>query len=465
MSWFVTDMHDSDGIAFSKTLTGSTQPGEETEPLSPSLRRQCDEAEDLEAPDSPCSVSRGGRRVSDSDQSQRCFLTKLSRHCEQEEEDLKPPDSPCSAQSQQCFSAKMSEAEDLEFPDSPCSASHGRRIFAKSFTAPLQSVSDFRRTVSSPDSAPDDNCSIPNMSRRLSGLMLRRNTKSSLLQEHMRIDVGLSSGFSSVTELGDRYELLKKLGHGSTSVVYRARRKRDGEEVVVKNVPTVESAITQICDREHRLLCRLAHPGIIKSLEFFSTSSSAVLELEFFSELTLWQAVKNSVQCRLAESDAQVICRKTFVALSYLHAQGVLHRDVKADNVLVSPCLKDMRLIDFNAAVLKAHCEPMTMTGSFWYAAPEVLKGKTRSESSDVWGAGLCLYFSITGELPWQAEQYPSLEVFSEVVAAKPVTLKGRYWKSYSEPCKSAVRSILVNEELLRPSAALVLESEPWLCS
>lgn len=359
----------------------------------------------------------------------------------------------------------MDEAEeDAGSPDSPCSAASPIGIRERSQSEAFDKfVGTFRRTRSEPN---EGEC-VPNINRprRISDLMLRRNAKSSLLKKEMRIDMErfASCEPSADTGLRERYKLLNKLGHGSVSVVYRARRKLDGEEVVVKTVNTVESAIKQICEKEYRLLCRLAHPGVIKSHDFFLTDSSAVIELEFFSELTLSQAAQNSSQGVLAESEAQVICRKILLALAYLHAQGVLHRDVKADNVLVSSCLTDMRLIDFNAAVLKAHYEPMTMTGSFWYAAPEVLKGKTHSESSDVWGGGLCLFFSITGHLPWRGEQYSSLEAFSDAVAAKPVTLKGRAWQHISEPCKSALRLLLVNEELLRPSAALALETEPWL--
>jgi len=137
-----------------------------------------------------------------------------------------------------------------------------------------------------------------------------------------------------------------------------------------------------------------------------------------------------------------------------------IHRDVKAANVLVSEQCK-LKLIDFNTACRLADGGALTMTGTYEYAAPEVLRGESPSASNDVWGAGLCSYLMLAGRLPRRADQYVSLKDFAGA-AGKPVELTGTHWGDLSQDCRDAVASALAVEEFTRVTAASFLQG-PWI--
>jgi len=104
-------------------------------------------------------------------------------------------------------------------------------------------------------------------------------------------------------------------------------------------------------------------------------------------------------------------------AIQYLHSQGIVHRDIKAQNLLVSASLDDLRVIDFNTARRLEEGGSLTMTGTHEWSAPEVLLGSSPSDCSDIWGTGLCLYFMLQGKLPYRMCAYSSADCFAQAVA------------------------------------------------
>eukprot|EP00931_Biecheleriopsis_adriatica_P105128 TRINITY_DN79705_c0_g1_i1.p1 TRINITY_DN79705_c0_g1~~TRINITY_DN79705_c0_g1_i1.p1 ORF type:complete len:439 (-),score=63.96 TRINITY_DN79705_c0_g1_i1:63-1349(-) len=316
----------------------------------------------------------------------------------------------------------------------------------------------FGKTLSDPGS-----CTRPG--RKHPSLVERMAARKQLCELQLRVDVrqerpeGLPG--ADGPGLSDHFELFEKLGQGSTGCVHRARRKRDGEEVAVKIMRATEVEMIESFRQEHILLSRMAHPNIIKSLDFFVTIRGAALVLELFSDMTLTRAVKKMPGHRLPEGTAQSLCRQLVDALMYLHAEKIVHRDIKPDNLLVSPCLSNIQLIDFNVASLKLLSEPLTMTGTYVYTAPEVLKGESPTESNDIWGAGMCLYFMLRGRLPWRSEQHEGIEGYREAVATRRISMNGAPWEDISEACKSAVRKMLVLDPGARPTA-WALAQEDW---
>ena len=139
-----------------------------------------------------------------------------------------------------------------------------------------------------------------------------------------------------------------------------------------------------------------------------------------------------------------------------------MHRDVKADNILVSYDLMDLHLLDFNTARSLTEGGSLTMTGTIDYSAPEVLNGESPSERHDVWGAGLCLHWMLLGRLPRSASGFPSLSDFEEAVRTNPVKCDGIEWTETSEDCKNIIRLCLSISMQDRP-APMVLLCLPWL--
>merc|ERR1712176_1195419 len=117
-----------------------------------------------------------------------------------------------------------------------------------------------------------------------------------------------------------------------------------------------------------------------------------------FEGRSLEDTVRKSPKKHLTESQARLLFLKLMNAIAHLHTHNIIHRDVKAENILVSLALDSIRLLDFNTATASAGA--LTMTGTIDYLPPEVLLGESPSQTSDIWSAGLCLHLMLIGALP-----------------------------------------------------------------
>eukprot|EP00439_Symbiodinium_sp_Y106_P018444 s3171_g2.t1 len=215
---------------------------------------------------------------------------------------------------------------------------------------------------------------------------------------------------------------------------------------------------------EYQILRDLGHPNIVRALDFFCSARTAVLVLSYHpggGSGTLSQAIRASSCSRFSEEVAKPLCRMLFAAVDYLHQHRIVHRDVKADNILD---LSDLHLADFNTARSLLDGGSLTMTGTVEYSAPEVLAGESPSELHDIWGAGLCMHMMLTGSLPRRPTKYPSLAAFHEAVTSKPVDCQGVEWSDVSQDAKDTVRRCLAVSREERPAAMTVLKM-PWLAN
>jgi len=260
-----------------------------------------------------------------------------------------------------------------------------------------------------------------------------------------------------------KYNVLEVVGQGSTGVVYRARHRENGRQVALKTLRTDDHEMIRVAEAEFALLRLIEHPNIIRAFDFFIASDRVVLVLEFFEGQSLDKATSSLPERCLSERVAHAVFTPLLQAVGYLHQRRIIHRDVKAQNVLVSNDFKDLRLVDFNTA--KRLCEggALTLTGTRLYAAPEVLLGDSPSEGSDVWAAGLCLHLILCGRLPVQLRRaVANYSEFVRQVTEKPFELCGRSWQTISEPCKATLMRCLELKKELRPAAMTLLEDD-WM--
>lgn len=262
--------------------------------------------------------------------------------------------------------------------------------------------------------------------------------------------------------IAEKYELLKALGQGTTGVVYAARRKEDGRQVALKTMRTMDEEMMRIAHQEYALLSSIRHPHIIEALDFFAATDRTVVVLEYFDGHTLDKTVSTASGRRLSESVAHTLFLALMQAVAHLHQHRIIHRDVKAQNVLVAHNFKDLRLIDFNTA-RRLSDGALTMTGTQLYSAPEVLLGESPSEGSDVWSSGLCLYIMLCGRLPPLMYRFKGcFSEFREAVSSQPVVVSGRRWQHVSQPCKATLLRCLEIRKLDRPTATQILE-DSWM--
>jgi len=225
-----------------------------------------------------------------------------------------------------------------------------------------------------------------------------------------------------------------------------------------------DEEMLRIAREEYELLRGVEHPHIIKAFDFFTMPMGAVLVLEYFAGKNLDAIIDRASGGRLEEQAAQVLFRALLEAVCHLHQLGIIHRDIKAQNILVSSNLKDLKLVDFNTAK-RVQEGALTMTGTADYMPPEVLLGESLSEESDVWACGLCLYLMLYGSLPFERRLFGSHAEFGRAIEKSPLTCRStRSWSNegFSESCMSTLEQCLTVSPTQRPCAQTLLESE-WL--
>jgi len=268
----------------------------------------------------------------------------------------------------------------------------------------------------------------------------------------------LQSFKESGSSLLDQYELGEKLGQGTSGFVRKAVRKSDKLQVAVKLMQAFDEEMIAIRRQEFEILRKLKHPHIVKAIDFFAAQDQAVLVLEYFYSHTLEDAMKLAPGRMLSEPTAKSLSKMLLHAVDCLHQNKIVHRDIKEANILVSPDLTQLRLIDFNVARCMLDGGALTLTGSTQYLAPEVLQGTSASESADVWSIGLCLHVMLTGHLPWQDRRCKSLAAYARHIRSSPLSSESKQWHRLSKECKAILQLCLQVDEGLRPAPASLLQ-------
>ena len=196
--------------------------------------------------------------------------------------------------------------------------------------------------------------------------------------------------------LGGRYRLTELLGQGGMSDVYRATDERTGLTVAVKVVRSGDPEFARRLAQEARALERLEHPGLVRLLDTGVSGAQAYLVMEFVEGSTLARILGRGP---LSPTETARIGVALAGALSYAHARGIVHRDVKPANILVKAD-GEARLGDFGVARL-VDASTMTMAGTTLgtaaYMAPEQLEDHQVGPGADIWSLGIVLLECLTG--------------------------------------------------------------------
>lgn len=208
------------------------------------------------------------------------------------------------------------------------------------------------------------------------------------------------------TLLQDRYEILGEIGRGGYSVVYRARDRRVGSDVAIKLLmppPAAARLARERLRREVQAVRQVSHPGIVQVFDVAEDGPWGFVVMEYVAGPDL--AVRIRDRGPLDVESVALLGREVADALAVAHRHGILHRDVKPQNILLAPDGR-ARLTDFGSARLAGQAT-LTQTGGLVgtidYAAPEVLAGARADARSEVFSLGVTLFYALTGALPPRA--------------------------------------------------------------
>ena len=210
-----------------------------------------------------------------------------------------------------------------------------------------------------------------------------------------------------------RYEILGTLGQGAMATVFRARDTQLGRQVALKVMSIVHAArggAGERFRREAHAVAALKHPGIVEIYDFVPATESqpSYIVVELISGPTLRKLVEERGG-RLLPEIAALIALPLTEALAAAHQHGVVHRDVKPDNVMIERQGDGSRVVltDFGVAHITG-METMTATGALVgspaYMSPEQSRGNDVSPATDLWSLGAMLYEMVTGVVPFSGK-------------------------------------------------------------
>ncbi|XP_004425178.1 PREDICTED: NUAK family SNF1-like kinase 2 [Ceratotherium simum simum] len=210
--------------------------------------------------------------------------------------------------------------------------------------------------------------------------------------------------------LRHRYEFLETLGKGAYGKVKKARESA-GRLVAIKSIRKDkikdEQDLMHI-RREIEIMSSLNHPHIIAIHEVFENSSKIVIVMEYASRGDLYDYI--SERQRLSERDARHFFRQIVSAVHYCHQNGVVHRDLKLENILLD-ANGNIKIADFGLSNLYHQGKFLqTFCGSPLYASPEIVNGKPYTGPEvDSWSLGVLLYILVHGTMPFDGQDHKTL--------------------------------------------------------
>ncbi|KAJ8357425.1 hypothetical protein SKAU_G00202190 [Synaphobranchus kaupii] len=242
-----------------------------------------------------------------------------------------------------------------------------------------------------------------------SGLSLGEAIRDTARGEALRSPQDMEHSRACDGQFGEEYRPLCAVGRGAFGFVWKARRQADGKEVIVKFIQ--KARIVKDCwvddpdmgrvSQEIAILARLQHPNIVKVLEVFENDHFFQMVMEKHGEgLDLFEFIER--QPRLDEPLASYIFRQLVAAVAYLRGKGIIHRDIKDENVIIDSDF-NIRLIDFgSAAVLESGKLFYMFCGTLEYCSPEVLQGNPyEGPELEMWSLGVLLYTVLFSENPF----------------------------------------------------------------
>jgi len=240
--------------------------------------------------------------------------------------------------------------------------------------------------------------------------------------------------------LDERYELLSVIGRGGNSLVYTARPTVDArlsrnlpEIVTVKIFSSSSSEILERIQREAMLMKSLNHPRVLKIFDYAATMELSYLVMEYASRGDIKGLLEE--RGKLEQGVALRFAVQALDALQAVHAAGIIHRDVKPENLLI---LEDgsIRLSDFGVSTLMGddpflHDESNIVRGTLGYIAPEQLQGFTETVQSDIFASAVAIFEMLSGKLPYEGNSLTDL--LDAMLQGRALKLREILGEEYSE--------------------------------
>ena len=255
-----------------------------------------------------------------------------------------------------------------------------------------------------------------------------------------------------------RYSIDRELGRGGMGIVYLAREVQLDRPVAIKLLPPDRATDAEVRDRfvrEARLAAKLSHPNIIPIFAVDEAEGFVFYVMAFVDGETLGERVRS--RGPMAASEATRILREVAWALGHAHGQGVVHRDVKPENIMLERGTGRALVTDFGIAAAIGADEGPAVAGTPEYMSPEQALGGELDARSDLYALGVTGYFLVSGRTPFAGKR--AVDVVAQQVAS-PVPPIASTGVTVPRRLAQLIERCLAKSADQRPASAQVLAEQ-----
>jgi serine/threonine protein kinase len=260
------------------------------------------------------------------------------------------------------------------------------------------------------------------------------------------------------SSVNDHYYINEEIGRGGFSVVKRGVDRLSGTEVAIKIVSKADM-LEEALTRELNIM-KTVHscPQVVSLLGVYEEADCFYIVLELVNGGNLLDTILKQERCN--ETDTARILRSILKAIAHCHEQGIVHRDMKLDNLLVSHDLSIIKLSDFGlATILGPNQTAKSTVGTRPYLPPEMILKHSYNTSVDMWSIGCIAYTLLAGYHPFsEASEIP---LYIQIVTGN-WEFHDETWANISDDAKDFISELLVIDPLNRMTAKQAL-MHPWI--
>ena len=244
-----------------------------------------------------------------------------------------------------------------------------------------------------------------------------------------------------------------QIGEGSTGIVFTADDLSLRQRVAVKQMNLRRQQRRELLFNEVVIMRDYHHPNIISMVDAFLVNDNLWVEMEYLEGGSLTDIVTS---LHLSEEQMATVCKQVLDALAYLHRQGVIHRDVKSDSILLSADGR-VKLSDFGFCAQVSHEIPKrkSLVGTPYWMSPEIISRIPYGTEVDIWSLGIMLVEMVEGEPPYFDE--PPLTAMRIIRDLPGPNIQ---YKGMSAPLQAFLQLLLTRDSFKRPGAHELLHHQ-----
>ncbi|CAM9531052.1 unnamed protein product [Ectocarpus sp. 12 AP-2014] len=258
----------------------------------------------------------------------------------------------------------------------------------------------------------------------------------------------------------DLYETISVIGKGSVGMILKVKHRQTGVEYALKTIQLEKISRSMLTEmrNEIEILKRLDHPNIIRAIETFESDKEVYLVMRLCTGGDLHR------RAPYAEAAVVDIITKLLSATWYMHQQGIVHRDLKLENVVYESTLPDadIFIIDYGLSKIidRDEARMNEVVGTLYTMAPEVLNGGVSYDKScDMWSIGVIAFVLLSGDMPFDTTTKQRL---MKAVEDGRFEFSGRRWNRVSSEARSFIRHMMVKNPSGRYTAGQALQHS-WI--